>query len=51
MDINIQCKNVTEARRLKIVIIEKKEKCCIMVDIAVPVDEKVYKKEREEVEK
>ena len=50
-DINIQCDNVIEARRPDIVVIDKKEKSCIIVDIAVPADGRVHEKEREKVEK
>ena len=49
-DMNIQCDNVIEARRPDIVIIDKKEKSCIIVDIAVPADGRVHEKEREKVE-
>ena len=50
-DMNIQCDNVIEARRPDIVIIDKKEKSCIIVDVAVPADVRVHEKEREKVEK
>ena len=50
-DINIQCDNVIEARRPDIVIVEKKEKSCLIIDIAVPGDVRVYEKEQEKVEK
>ena len=50
-DINIQCDNVIEARRPDIVVIDKKEKVCINVDIAVPADRRVEEKEQEKVEK
>ena len=50
-DINIQCDNVIEARRPDIVVIDKKEKVCIIVDIAVPADRRVEEKEPEKVEK
>ena len=50
-DMNIQCDNVIEARRPDIVIIDKKEKSCIIVDTAVPADGRVHEKEREKVEK
>ena len=50
-DINIQCDNVIQARRPDIVVIDKKEKVCIIVDIAVPADRRVEEKEQEKVEK
>ena len=50
-DINIQCDNVIQARRPDIVVIDKKEKVCIIVGIAVPADRRVEEKEQEKVEK
>ena len=52
-DINFQCDNVIEARRpdIVVVIIDKKERKGIIIDIAVPVDVRVGIKEREKVEK
>ena len=50
-DINIQCDNVIEARRPDIVVIDKKERVCLIVDIAVPADRRVEEKEQEKVEK
>ena len=35
-DINIQCDNVIEARRPDLIILEKKTKSCIIIDVAVP---------------
>ena len=50
-DINIQCDNMIEARRPDIVVVYKKERVCIIVDITVPADRRVEKKEQEKVEK
>ena len=50
-DINVQCDNVIEARRPDIIVIDKKERKGIIIDIAVPVDVRVGEKEREKVEK
>ena len=50
-DINIQCDNMIEARRPDIVVIYKKDGVCIIVDITVPADRRVEKKEQEKVEK
>ena len=36
-----------EVRRPEIVVIDKKERVCIIVDIAVPADRRVEEKERE----
>ena len=37
-DINIQCDNITEARRPDLILMDKKGKSCIIIDIAVPED-------------
>ena len=50
-DINIQCDNVIEARRPDIIVIYKKERKGIIIDIAVPADANVMEKEKEKVEK
>ena len=50
-DINIQCDNVIEARRPDIIVIYKKERKGIIIDIAVPADANVMEKEQEKVEK
>ena len=50
-DINVQCDNVIEARRPEIVVMNKKERVCYIVDIAVPADRRVKEKEQEKVEK
>ena len=43
-DINVQCDNVIEARRPDIIVIDKKERKGIIIDIAVPADVRVGKK-------
>ena len=43
--------HIIEARRLDIVIMEKEEKVCKIIDIATPGDSRVAEKEREKVEK
>ena len=50
-DINIQCDNVIEARRTDIILIDKKERNGIIINIAVPADVRVGGKERENGEK
>ena len=50
-DINIQRDNIIEARRPDIVVIDKSEKTCIIIDIAVPGDKRIEEKEREKIEK
>lgn len=47
-DINIQCDNVTEARRLDTFVISAEEGVCVIVDIA---DRKIEDKEKEKVDK
>ena len=50
-DINVQCDNVIEARRPDIIVINKKGRKGIIIDIAVPADVRVGEKEREKEEK
>ena len=49
-DINVQCDNVIEGRRPDIILIDKKERKGIIIDIAVPADVRVGEKERKKVE-
>ena len=49
-DINFQCDNVIEARRPEIIVIDKKERKGIIIDIAVPADVRVGEKESGKVE-
>ena len=50
-DMTVQCDNIIEARRPDIVLLDKKEKSCMIVDIAVPGDGRVHEKELEKIEK
>ena len=50
-DINIQCDNVMEARRPDLILVDKKEKSCVIIDVAVPGDCRIRQKEIEKVEK
>ena len=50
-DFNIQYDYIIEARRPDIVIVEKEEKVCKIIDIAIPENSRVAEKEREKVEK
>ena len=50
-DTNAQCDNVMEVRKLDIILIDKKERKGIIIDIAVPDDVRVEEKEREKIEK
>ena len=50
-DINIQCDNIIEARRPNIVLVDKNDRICTIIDIAVPADVRVAEKEREKMGK
>ena len=50
-DVNIKCDNLIEVRQPDIIVIDKKEQKGIIIDIAVPADVRVEKKEKEKVEK
>ena len=50
-DFNIPCDHIIEARRPDIVIVEKEEKVCKIIDIVIQGDSRVAEKEREKVEK
>ena len=43
---NIQCYNVIEERKPDIIVIDKKEQRGIIIDIAVPADVRVRKKDK-----
>ena len=47
----MQCDNIIEARRPDIVLVEKNEKTCMIVDTAVPGEGTVHEKEVETIEK
>ena len=50
-DVNIQCDHVIEARRPDIVVVNKQERKCTIIDIALPADKRIGEKENEKVEK
>ena len=50
-DFTVQCDQKIEARRPDIVFIDKKEREVVMIDIAIPGDDRVKDKELEKVEK
>ena len=50
-DIDVQCDNVIEARRPDIILIDKKKRKEIVINIAVPADVQLGEKESEKVEK
>ena len=50
-DINIQCDNVMEARRPDLILVDRKVKSCVIIDVAVPGDPRIREKEIEKIEK
>ena len=50
-EMSIQCDNAIEARRPDIVVVDKKRKNCLIVDIAIPADVTVGEKEKEKIGK
>ena len=49
-DFTIQCDGKIEARRPDIVFIDKKKREVVMIDVAIPGDDRVKEKELEKVE-
>ena len=50
-DFTIQTDHIISARRPDIVVIDKQEKKCQIIDVAIPVDGRIDKKEEEKIEK
>ena len=50
-DINSQCDNVIEARRPDLILVDKKAKSCVIIDVAIPGDCRIREKEIEKIEK
>ena len=50
-DINIQCDNVIEARRPDLILVDKKAKTCVIIDVAIPGDCRICEKEIEKIQK
>ena len=50
-DVMIQCDRHIEARRPDIVIVKKKEKKCVLIDISIPGDIRISEKEQEKINK
>ena len=50
-DINIQCDNVIGARRPDLILVDKKAKSCVIIDVAIPGDCRIREKEIEKIEK
>ena len=43
-DIDIQCDNVIEARRLDLILVEKKAESCVIIDVAIPGNCRIHEK-------
>ena len=50
-DINIQCDNPIEPRRPDLILVRKKTKSCIIINVAIPGDCRITEKEIEKIEK
>ena len=50
-DINIQCDNIIGARRPDLILVDKKAKSCVIIDVAIPGDCRIREKEIEKIEK
>ena len=50
-DFNIQTDNEIQARRPDIVVVNKKDRKCYIIDVAVPGDVRISEKETENIEK
>ena len=50
-DFSVQTDHVIEARRLDLVVIDKKKRTCKIIDFAVPGDSRIKEKEKEKIEK
>ena len=50
-DFSIQTDHVIEARRPDLVVVDKKERSCKIIDFAVPGDSRIEEKEKDKIEK
>ena len=50
-DFSIQNHHVVEARRPDLVVVDKKERSCKIIDFAVPGDSRIEEKEKDKIEK
>ena len=50
-DFSIQTDHVIEARRLDLVVVDKKERSCKIIDFAVPENSRIEEKEKDKIEK
>ena len=49
-DINIQCNNDIEARRPDLILVDKKVKSCVIINVATPGDCRIREKEIKKIE-
>ena len=50
-DFSVQTNHVIEARRPDLVVVDKKERSCKIIDFAVPGDSRIAEKEKDKIEK
>ena len=50
LDVNIQCDYVIEPRRPDLILVDKKAKSCVMIDVAITGDCRIREKEIEKIE-
>ena len=50
-DINIQCDNVIETRRPELILVNKKAKSCVIIDVVIPGDCRIHEKKIKKIEK
>ena len=50
-DINIQCDNVIETRRSELILVNKKAKSCVIIDVVIPGDCRIHEKKIKKIEK
>ena len=50
-DFSIQADHVMEAQRPDLVVVDKKERSCKIIDFAVPGDSRIGEKEKDKIEK
>ena len=50
-DFSIQTDHVIQARRPDLVVVDKKERSCKIIDFAVPGDSRIEEKEKDKIEK
>ena len=50
-DVMIQCDREIKARKLDVVVVNKNERSCAIIDMAIPGDTRVSEKEKEKIER